>query len=370
MNQASYAARCRDVQKRMIDDGIDYMFVSVSSDLRYLTGYSTWPSERLTLFVLPSDQEPFMVMPAFEAPLLRQNTPHFRIITWDETSEPIDVVVNYIGGGQGFGGTIAVNSGLEGRFLVPLMHRLRRASWVMGDKIVSKLREVKTPDEIQLLRLAQGEATACLARLSQYRFSGRTELELGQELMGICMESKLRVTNLAIVASGPNGAHPHYHIGDRQMREGDAVVIDFGGVVDGYHADITRTFHVGAPTPGSRFAEAYDLVRRAQEAAFANARSGVAFQTLDQIARAVIREGGYGEYFTHRLGHSIGLDEHEPPYLVEGNSGQVRAGMTFTLEPGIYVEGHFGIRIEDVVLVTDAGAERFGDLTRDLVVVA
>ena len=277
---------------RMAAEAIEYLFVSVSSDMRYLTGYSTWPSERLTLFVLPSHEEPLMVMPAFEAPLLQQSAPPFRIITWDETSDPIDMVVNHLGSGQGFAGTIAVNGGLEGRFLVPLMNRLPNASWAMGDKIVSKLREIKTPDEIRLLRLAQSEATSCLARLGRSRFSGRTELELGQELMGICMESKLRVTNLAIVASGPNGAHPHYHIGDRKMREGDAVVIDFGGVVDGYHADLTRTFHIGAPRPGSRFAEAYDLVQRAQEAAFANARPGVAFEALDRLAREVIREGG------------------------------------------------------------------------------
>lgn len=368
MMRADFAARCRDVQQLMAAEAIDYMFVSVSSDMRYLTGYSTWPSERLTLFVLPRHEEPVMVMPAFEAPLLQRSAPHFRIITWDEASDPIGLVVNRMAGGHGFTGTIAVSGGLEGRFLVPLMNRLRHASWAVSDKIVSKLREVKTPDEIGLLRLAQSEAAACLARLSQSRFSGRTELELGRELMGICMESRLRVTNLAIVGSGPNGAHPHYHIGDRLMSEGDAVVIDFGGVVDGYHADITRTFHIGAPGP--RFAEAYSLVQRAQEAAFANARPGVTFEALDRIARSVISEGGYGANFTHRLGHSIGLDEHEPPYLVEGNSGQVRAGMTFTLEPGIYVEDHFGIRIEDVALVSEAGAERFGDLTRDLVVVA
>jgi Xaa-Pro aminopeptidase len=174
--------------------------------------------------------------------------------------------------------------------------------------------------------------------------------------------------NFAIVASGPNAASPHHEPGDRVIAPGDSLVCDFGGTLDGYCSDITRTFAVGDPT--DEVAKAYEVLHRAQEAAFAAAAPGVAAEAVDAAARSVIADAGYGEYFIHRTGHGIGLEEHEDPYLVAGNTEPLEPGMAFSIEPGIYVPGRFGMRIEDIVVVTSAGAERLNNAPRELNVLA
>lgn len=365
--QDVFQGRRSALQKYMVQEQIDYLLFSVSTDMAYVSGYDTWPSERLTLFVLPKNGTPTMILPEFEAGPLRESQPSFNVTTWTEDQNPFKLIDALITTSTSAPLTIQVNNTMPSRFYLPIASRLANTNWGLASEALSRLRMVKDAAEVELLRHAQSQAMECLRTLLTTQFSGRREIDIGRELWALCLDSDLKVSNFAIVGSGPNGAHPHYHLGERMLSEGDAIVIDFGGVYKGYRADLTRTVHVGAPSKD--FLAAYELVKNAQEEAFGAIRPGVPCEFIDSVARDVITRGGYGPNFIHRLGHGIGMDEHEEPYIVTGNDTALRPGMTFTLEPGIYLEGRFGIRIEDQVVVTNTGAERLGDLTRELVVV-
>jgi D-alanyl-D-alanine dipeptidase len=193
-------------------------------------------------------------------------------------------------------------------------------------------------------------------------------MEVSQELDRLLKVHGHERVDFAVVGSGPNAASSHHEPGERRIGAGDAVVMDFGGVRDDYYSDITRTVFVGEPSDEER--TVYGVVRSAQQAAFEAIRPGVPAQEIDRAARELITDAGYGDRFVHRTGHGIGLELHEPPYIVQGNETPLQAGMTFSDEPGIYLEGRFGVRIEDQIVVTGEGAERLNDASRDLTVVA
>jgi D-alanyl-D-alanine dipeptidase len=199
-------------------------------------------------------------------------------------------------------------------------------------------------------------------------FAGRTELDVAADLARLLREHGHESVDFTLVGSGPNGANPHHDAGERVIAHGDTVVLDFGGFVDGYGSDTTRTVHVGEPT--DEHLRVYEVVRAAQDAAVAAVRPGVACQDVDRAARAHIEAAGYGHLFTHRTGHGIGVATHEPPYIAEGETQPLEPGMCFSVEPGIYVPGEFGVRIEDIVAVTGEGARRLNTTTHEMQVVA
>ena len=215
----------------------------------------------------------------------------------------------------------------------------------------------KDPAEREALRLVAESADRAYARMLERPFAGRTEREIGAELAGLLRDEGHDEVGFTIVASGPNGASPHHETGDRRVVEGDIVVLDFGGSIEGYRSDITRTVHVGR-TIEREAQRVHDAVRRAQEAGYAAAREGASAESVDAASRAVIEQAGYGPQFIHRTGHGIGLDGHEHPYLVRGNRERLEPGMAFSIEPGIYLEGRFGVRIEDIVVIDDDGSVR------------
>jgi Xaa-Pro aminopeptidase len=191
------------------------------------------------------------------------------------------------------------------------------------------------------------------------RFAGRTENEVAADLATLLRKHGHSQVDFTVVGSGPNGANPHHEASDRTIQEGDMVVMDFGGLKEGYGSDTTRTVHVGEPTDEER--EVFEIVRAAQQAGFEAVRPGVACQEIDRAARKVISDAGYGERFIHRVGHGIGVTTHEPPYMVEGELQALQPGMCFSIEPGIYLAGRFGVRIEDIVTVTDVGGRRLNN---------
>jgi Xaa-Pro aminopeptidase len=229
------------------------------------------------------------------------------------------------------------------------------------------LRVVKSPDEIEHLRAAGAAVDRVVDRLAAMRFTGRCEQELATAVARMTVDEGSDAATFQIVASGPNSASPHHESGPRPIEQGDSVVVDFGGKVGGYCSDTTRTFHVGEPS--AEYREVYSVVRAAQQAGVEAARPGVPAEDVDAAARKVIADAGYGAYFIHRLGHGIGLDVHEDPYLVAGNASPLEPGMTFSVEPGIYLPGRFGIRIEDIVACTPDGAERLNRSDHELRVV-
>jgi D-alanyl-D-alanine dipeptidase len=230
------------------------------------------------------------------------------------------------------------------------------------------LRAIKDADELERLTAAGAAADASFEDIAQVRFAGRRESEIGADLAGFLRKHGHSQVDFTVVGSGPNGANPHHELGERVIEEGDMVVLDFGGIKDGYGSDTTRTVHVGEPTDEER--EVHEIVRRAQQAGFEAVRPGVACQEIDRAARKVIADAGYGDYFIHRVGHGIGLTTHEPPYMVEGETHLIEPGMCFSIEPGIYLPGRFGVRIEDIVCATEDGGRRLNNTAREMRVVA
>lgn len=342
---------------------MDVLLLSVGADLPYFTGYEAMPLERLTMFVLPADGDATLVVPRLEAPRVAVHDEVFGLRAWGETEDPVALVAGLAGSPR----RVAVGDQTWSVFLMGLQRHLPGAEFVAASALTRELRMRKGPDEVECLRRAAAAADRVVARLDGTAFAGRTERDLARLVAEWTVEEGHEASAFAIVGSGPNGASPHHDAGERVVVPGDAVVVDFGGRFCGYHSDTTRMFHVGEPT--ERFLEAFAVLRRAQEAAVGTVRPGVAAEEVDRAARAIITRAGFGDRFVHRTGHGIGLDVHEHPYIVEGNDLVLEPGMTFSIEPGIYVPGEFGIRIEDIVAVTAGGVERLNRSPRDVHVV-
>jgi Xaa-Pro aminopeptidase len=215
----------------------------------------------------------------------------------------------------------------------------------------------KDAAELEMLRLVSESADRAYARIRARPFAGRTEREVGADLADALRAEGHDEVGFTIVASGANGASPHHEAADRRIVEGDTVVLDFGGAMRGYRSDITRTVHVGR-TAGREEQKVHDVVRRAQEAGYTAARRDASAESVDAAARRTIDDAGFGAFFIHRTGHGIGLEGHEHPYLVRGNRETLEPGMAFSIEPGIYLPGKFGVRIEDIAVIDADGSAR------------
>jgi D-alanyl-D-alanine dipeptidase len=262
--------------------------------------------------------------------------------------------------------TIAVGGQLYTYFLLRLQAAMPEGRFVVGDLVMEPVRMRKSSQEVELLRAASHCADAVWEALIELPLLGMTEKEILAHVHRLLLEKGHEAVGGGIVGIGANGASPHHHVSDRRVAKGDAVVADFGGTRKDYRSDLTRNFHVGPPD--DEFLRVYEIVNEANQKAFEAVRPGVTAETLDRIARDHITQAGYGEAFLHRLGHGIGLDGHEAPYLVSGDRTVLDEGMTFSIEPGIYLEGRFGVRIEDIVVVTSGGAERLNESSHTLTV--
>ena len=251
-----------------------------------------------------------------------------------------------------------------------LQSELPRAGFTPASAVMTQARQVKTAGEIDSLAKAGALADDAFNEMKEQHFIGRQEIDVARQFAKLLEARGLVVGEIPIAASGPNSASPHHNSGERVIQPGDAIVLDFWGTYDGYYADCTRTVWAGsAPAAGSEQERVYRTVAQAQEAGVQSARPGMTCEALDAVARMIITEADYGEYFTHRLGHGIGLDGHEPPYLVQGNDTVLHDGMAFSIEPGIYLPGKFGVRVEDSVALVDGKAMRFNNSDRDIIVV-
>ncbi len=363
MTAFNYAARMDRARTEMTARGVDVMLASVGSELPYLTGYEAMPLERLTMAVIPKEGGAFLVVPELEAPRVEPIPGVFTIHPWGETEDPISIVGDLMGSAQ----QAMIGDHTWSVFLLALQEALPTTTFVSARPLTEALRVIKEPAEVDLLRRAGASADVVAGLLAGHRFSGKTEAEVSREVAAMLEANGTDVATFAIVASGPNGASPHHEAGDRVIGEGDAIVVDFGGTVGRYGSDTTRMFHVGEPS--EKYRRVHNVVVEAQQAAIAAVRPGVSAESVDAAARTVITEAGFGEFFIHRTGHGIGLDGHEDPYIVEGNAKVLEPGMAFSIEPGIYLPGEFGVRIEDIVVCTDDGVERLNASSRDVAIV-
>jgi Xaa-Pro aminopeptidase len=339
------------------------LLLSTGPDLPYLTGYEAMPLERLTMLVLAQDGDVRLVVPRLEAPRVHVPDDAFTVVSWDETDDPVAIVADLVGDDR----EVAIGDQTWARFVLALQRALPQARWRRGSDVTGPLRIVKEAGEVDALHSAARAVDRIAEAMRERPFAGRTEIDVHRELVERMLEAGHERSNFAIVAAGENAASPHHEPGRREIRAGDIVLCDFGGTMAGYCSDITRMFHVGEPPDEVR--DTYEVLCAANQAGFDAAVVGVPCEAVDAAARAVIADAGYGQFFVHRVGHGIGTEAHEDPYMVSGNTTPIAPGHAFSVEPGIYLPGRFGMRLEDIVVATDDGPLRLNDAPRDLAVV-
>jgi D-alanyl-D-alanine dipeptidase len=362
-----YAGRLDRAGRAATADGFTGLLITPGPDLVHLTGYApTATTERLTLLVVHPGRRSTLLVPRLERGDAAKavGASAVELAEWHDGGDPYAVASAVLD----HDGRYVISDNAWAIHLLGLQRALPGTTYASVTAGLPMLRAVKDAAELERLTRAGAGADAAFEAILKVRFAGRRETEVAADLADLLHRYGHAQVDFTVVGSGPNGADPHHEADDRVIADGDTVVLDFGGLCDGYGSDTTRTVHVGQPDDEVR--KVYDIVRRAQQAAFEAVRPGVACQEIDRVARGVITEAGYGEYFIHRVGHGIGVTTHEPPYLVEGETRPLVPGMCFSIEPGIYLPGRFGVRIEDIVTVTEEGGRRLNNTTHELQIVA
>ena len=357
MKAAQFGARLARAQEAMGHAGVDALLLSLGADLPWLTGYVAMPLERLTMLVVPAagTGEPTLVVPELEAPRVVPLPGVFALQPWAEMEDPIGIVTSLVDKCVGGSPTLAISDRAWATFVLRLQATLPGARWRPASEVTAPLRAVKDEAEVDALAAASAAADRVADALlaGEIALVGRSERDVSVEITHRLLAEGHEKVNFAIVASGPNSASPHHEPGERTIGPGEAVVCDFGGTLAGYCSDITRTVLTGPP-PGELL-RIYEVVKEAQAVGVRTAQVGELCSAVDDAARRVITEAGYGPYFVHRTGHGIGLEEHEDPYIVAGNSEVLVPGHAFSVAPGVYLPGRYGVRIEDIVVATAAG---------------
>ena len=348
-------ARQEQARRLMKDNAIDAIFVEGGTTLAYYTGLSWWLSERLFAMVLPQRGEPFFVCPKFEEGRSREKLGDVKIYTWEEHEKPIERIRQGMQDRSLLGATLGIEETTRYYAVEQLQKSVPTLNLVSAKPVTAGCRSVKSAHEIELMQVAN-DITAQVYRQTQKQLrEGMSEKELGTIISKLYGE--FGVSGDALVLFGEASAFPHGLTREVLLKAGDNVLIDGGCEVEGYGSDITRTMAFGEPS--TKMKSVWEIVRGAQDAALKTAKPGVPAEKVDAAARAYIADHGYGpgyKYFTHRLGHGIGMDGHEWYYLVGGNTRPLAPGNMFSNEPGIYIVGEFGIRTEDEMLITDDGA--------------
>ncbi len=365
----AYFLRLEKVMAQMESVGCDSLILSLGADMPWLIGYQAMPLERLTALVVRKNEQPVLVVPALEEPRVERHGDLFRVRPWHEWEDPYEIVASAIAGSS----QVGISDRTWSVSLLKLQSK-STAAFFPASRITMSLRSVK--DSVEQAMLAEAaRRTDVVAQAiidGEVRFVGRTEREIAMEISERLLAEGIEKVNFAIVGAGPHSASPHHEPGKRVVGQAEAVVCDFGGEFRldgsaGYCSDITRTVVTGE-MPG-RFAELYSILKTAQERQVAAVRAGVSCETIDDVGRSYIEEFGYDQYFIHRTGHGIGIEEHEEPYIVAGNTAQVEVGNAFSVEPGIYIPNLYGARIEDIVIATAEGCELLNRVDRELHVV-
>lgn len=365
-----FAHRLDRVRARMRELDVQVLLLSVGPELPYLTGYEAMPLERLTMLVLPVDGDATLLVPRLEAPRVTDRPEVFRLESWDETDDPIARTAELLGPAS----VVAVGDRTWARFVVDLVPHVGVDRWVRGNDVVGPIRAVKDAAEVEALLAAGAAADRVAAQLQagEIPLRGRTEAEVSADIGRRLIDEGHHKVNFAIVAAGANAASPHHEPGSTVIEDGHAVLCDFGGTMHGpggvgYCSDMTRVVAVGSAP--DELVGAYAALEAAQQAAVAGAVVGATCESVDRIARQHLVDAGWGEWFIHRTGHGIGIEEHEDPYIVEGNDTPLVAGHAFSIEPGVYPADRWGIRLEDIVVATADGPVPCNRADHGLVVV-
>ncbi|MEH0843480.1 Xaa-Pro peptidase family protein [Micromonospora sp. CPCC 205711] len=361
------ADRLAAAQRATAAAGLDALLLTPGSDLRYLTGYHAHAGERLTCLVLPAQGEATLIVPALERPAAEASpapATGVRIVDHTDGSDPYPLVTAALGGPVA---AVGLTDRMWAEQVLALRAALPGAAQRLAGEVLRELRIRKSPAEVAALAEAGAAIDAVHARMGEWLRPGRTEAEIATDIASAIRAAGHATVDFVIVAAGPNGASPHHGTSDRPIGAGEPVVVDIGGTMpSGYCSDSTRTYVAGGPAP-AEFADYYAVLHAAQLAAVAAVAPGVTAEAVDAAAREPITAAGYGEAFLHRTGHGIGLDGHEEPYVVAGNPRPLEPGMAFSIEPGIYLAGRHGARIEDIVVCTTDGVRRLNTTPTELI---
>jgi Xaa-Pro aminopeptidase len=355
------------LRQRMGEAELDLVALAPSDNLRYVVGFSPFADERACMLLVTSESA-LVLMPSLNAEQAAAKAPELELVTWDDDAGPLDALRGML---ERVGGAAARRTGVDPEMradhLLLLQEAIPNTTFVTASVAVRPLREVKSAEELRLLQAAaQAADDAVRAACSACR-PGAMELDVGEAAAAAFHAAGCQEVLFTIVAGGPNGAYPHHDSGRRALGAGDAVVIDIGARLDGYASDITRMAFVGVPT--ARYLEVHGVVEAAVQAGLGATRAGATCHDVDAAARSAIEDAGFGEYFVHRTGHGLGLSVHESPWIMRGEDVELRVGMVHSIEPGIYLPGEFGVRLEEIVHVTADGCERFSRLSREAHVV-
>lgn len=340
------------------------MVITPGADLRYLTGYAAKPLERLTALVLPATGDPTLIVPELEVSAAVAASVDVEIASWTETDNPFALLTDRLGSAR----SVGVDDHMWAERVLALQAAVPDVTIRLAGEVLRSLRARKDAQEIAALREAGAAIDRVHARMAEWLRPGRSERAVGAHIASAIQAEGHTSVDFVIVGSGPHGASPHHEVSDRVIQRGEPVVVDIGGTMpSGYCSDSTRTYVAGGEPP-TAFVDAYAVLLEAQEAQRAYARAGVTAESVDEVGRRILRDAGYADLFIHRTGHGIGLETHEEPYIVAGNAVALEPGMAFSIEPGFYLPGEYGARIEDIVVVTENGLDVLNNTPRELTV--
>lgn len=357
--------KINSLRLRMKDNNVDLVVLGPGTHMKWLLGFSTHSDERPCMLLIGKDKEAFL-MPSVNAEDVRKRT-DIAINSWKDENGPDQALKEaLIDIGESDAKHIAIDEAMRSHFALILIEALPNPSYEFTGSTIGALRMRKDQAEfINLKENALIDDRAMQAGFAAIK-EGVTELEIGEAINNHFISEGAK-PQFCIVGSGPNGAFPHHNTGDRRVEYGDAVLIDIGGRKGTFPSDMTRMSVLGEPPEG--YLEIHAIVERAVQAAMAAARPGVMAKEVDAAARGVITEAGYGDYFVHRTGHGLGIDIHEPPYITATSEVILDEGMVFSIEPGIYLQGRFGVRLEEIVILRKDGPEILSELPRVLNIV-
>ncbi|RBI59545.1 aminopeptidase P family protein [halophilic archaeon] len=361
--EGRFQKRMEQCQELLAENDADAVILSMSSNLYYLTGFTDEPMERHLLCFVPQEKDPVFIAPEMYESQIKSASWVEDIRSWTDETGPGGVLEDTIADLDLHESQILIDDSMQGRFVLDLQKRINNGSFACAEEVISPLRMEKDSEELRQIEQASkiADETSEYIRSLGSEAIGLTERELAKRIrQDLLAENGEGLSFGTIVGSGPNGAHPHHRVSDRTISMGDPVVLDFGVLINGYPSDQTRTVVFGGDPPNG-FIEAYKIVKAALDAGVDAVKPGVTASQVDRAVRSVFEAHDYEEKFIHRTGHGVGLDIHEPPYIVSGNETVLKPGMVFSIEPGAYLEGQFGVRLEDLVVVTKDGCRQLNE---------
>ena len=364
-NSHPYQDRIRSLQEQMKLKEVDLVSIAPTANMRYLTGFAPHLDERFCSLLISQESYRFVV-PELNADQVEAHT-GMDVIRWSDTQGPEYALETALRGlGSSTGIVLAADDSMRADYLLRVQDALLPSKSIPAGVLISSLRVIKSPEEIQTLSQAAALADRAMAVGIEACQPGASERQAAYKIAAYFMENGAQNVDFTIVASGPNGAFPHHEVSDRVMQTGDTVILDIGATFKDYKSDITRVVHLGEPP--QEVLDVYSAVLKANQAGIAAALAGGKARQVDHAARASLGNDGLGEYFVHRTGHGLGMEGHEPPWITSTSETILESGMVFSVEPGVYLPGKFGVRIEDIVTVTDDGCRVLTGFNHELVI--